>query len=345
MSRFLLSVALLWCLPWPVVAEEPPSFPPLGARYDTIPDDAKSVVKALKKLQARTEIGINFRDYDSAVSEVYPEVKVFVESTESKDMPELRLVLKNSIDCYLKVRELWSLKIGSDSPAKQYDASILLITAQPLLWEVASGNISAANALIDSPKEDLPKTQQTLIESLTTLDAGNALEAAKRQQTELLEKQNATENNGSEASADDDSPNELRELLFKEGDYGDGVAGGEFTQSTMGVTIQNSRAVKTGSVGLSGDGQVIGFIFKNQADAKKTYEAFAAQIGQDGKIATGLGDSSWGTRATQNGKNDVVFRQDNFVVFIRAPSKSLAELTKRAKAIDGRIKRYIASQK
>jgi hypothetical protein len=344
MLRNLLLTISIACA-FSALGEEPNPFPPLGTRYDAIPDDAKAVVKALKKLQARTEIGINFRDYDSAVSDVYPEVKVFVESTESKDMPELRLVLKNAIDCYLKVRELWSIKIGSDSPAKQYDASILLLTAQPLLWKVASGNISAANALIESPKEDLPKTQQTLIESLTTLDAENTLEAAKRQQTELLEKQNATEKKGGGASADDNSPNELQELLFKEGDHGEGVAGGEFKNSTIGITIQNSRAVKQGSVGLPGDGQVTGFIFENEADAKRTYEALAAQIGRDGKIATGLGESSWGTRTTENNKNDVVFRRDNFVVFIRAQSKNLAELTKRAKTVDVRIKKHIASGK
>ena len=143
----------------------------------------------------------------------------------------------------------------------------------------------------------------------------------------------------------DNSPNELRELLFKEGDHGGGVAGGEFTNSTLGITLQNSRPVKQGSVALPGDGQVTGFIFANEADAKRTYEALAAQIGRGGKIATGLGESSWGTRTTENNKNDVVFRRDNFVVFIRAQSKNHAELNKRAKAVDVRIKKHIASGK
>ena len=344
MLRTLLLAFALPCA-FPAFAEEPNPFPPLGTRYDAIPDDAKSAVKALKKFQVRTEIGINFRDYDSAVSEVYPEVKVFVESTESKEMPELRLVLKNAIDCYLKVRELWSLKINAESAYSQENASTLLIVAQPLLWQVAAGNISAANALIEGSKEDLPKTQQTLIESLEILNAENAIESAKRQRTELLEKKKAMENIG-----DGFASNELRDLLFKEGDHGDGVTGGEFTNSTMNITVQDSAAVKQGSVGLSGDGQVTGFVFRNEAAAKETYDALTIQIGRNGKIATGLGDSSWGTRATRYNKNEVgfnsvVFRQDNFVVFVRAKSKNLAELTRRAKAVDARIKRHIDSKK
>jgi hypothetical protein len=341
MLRTLLLAFALLCAS-PAHGEEPNPFPPLGTRYDAIPDDAKAVVKALKKLQARTEIGINFQDYDSAVSDVYPEVKVFIESTESKDMPELRLVLKNAIDCYLKVRELWSIKIGSDSPAKQYDASILLITAQPLLWQVAAGNISAANALIESPKEDLLKTQELLAESLDKLDAEKALERAKEQEAELLKKQKAMEG---KASGDNDSPNELRELLFKDGDYGDEVTGGEFTNSTLKLTLLNAQAINQGSVSLSGNGQVTGFIFENELNAKRAYEALATQIGRDGKIATGLGDTSWGSRSPVDGTIDVVFRRDTFVVFVRAPSKNLAEMTRRSKALDVRIKKHLASKR
>lgn len=345
MIRTLLLLLALACTA-PALGEEHNPFPPLGTRYDAIPDDAKAVVKALKKLQARTEIGINFQDYDSAVSDVYPEVKVFIEATESKDMPELRLVLKNAIDCYLKVRELWSIKIGSDSPAKQYEASILLITAQPLLWQVAAGNIAAANSLVESTKEDLAKTQQMLAESLEKLDAEKALERAKEQEAELLKKQQAMDNNrGGAAPADDGSPNELRDLLFKDGDYGDEVTGGEFTTSTLKVTVLSAPVSKQGSFSLSGNGQVTGFIFKNEADAKRTYEALATQIGRDGKIATGLGETSWGSRSSVDGTVDVVFRRDTFVVFVRAPSKNLAELSRRAKAVDVRIKKHLASQK
>jgi hypothetical protein len=64
------------------VAED---FPPIGSRYDTISEDVRAIIKALKKLEARTEIGVNFVDYDRAVSEIYPDVKVFLESNSVEE--------------------------------------------------------------------------------------------------------------------------------------------------------------------------------------------------------------------------------------------------------------------
>lgn len=313
MARFaiLLLVALFGS---PLLAEEPPAFPPIGDRYDTIPADAKAVVKALKKLQAKTEIGINFKDYNEAVSDVYPDVKLFIESPESKNMPELRLVLKNATDCYLKVRELWSTKISSDNPNEKYDASILLITAQPLLWKVAAGNVAAGDMLIETPKEDLPKAHQSLLDSLKLLDAANALETAKAQTAELLKKDAADRDANRRAAGRDAAPNELKELLFKDGNLGEGIA------------------------------NIEGAICKDIAEAKKAYDSETARIGRGGKIATGLGEASWATPFPDDGMMDVVFRRKNFVVVLRVQSKNLAELTKRAKAVDSRIMKHLASE-
>jgi hypothetical protein len=327
-----------------VIAHGQEAFPPIGDRYKDLPSDAKDVVKALKKLQARTEIGVNFVDYDAAVSDVYPDVKVFVESAEAKNLPELRLVLKNAMDCYLKVRELWSIKIGSDSPAKKYDASILLITAQPTLWQVAATNISAANALIESPQEDLPKVQQTLSEGLSNLTAEKGLEIAKKQEAELLKKQRAMEVGENATRTEEDSgPNELRDLLFQDGDYGKAISGGEFKPTTEEFIRLSVSVPKKGAIRLSGDGYVVGYVLENESDAKKVYESIAAQIGRDGRIAAGLGDTSWASRTPVNEKMDVVFRRDAYVIYVRVKSKNLAEVTKRVKSVDSRIRKHLAA--
>lgn len=362
MIRTLLLLLALACTA-PALGQEPNPFPPLGTRYDTIPDDAKAVVKALKKIQARTEIGTSFKDYDSAVSDAYPEVKVFIESRESEDMPELRRVLKNAIDCYLKVREVWSIKIDSDSPAKQYEASTLLITAQPLLWQVAAGNISAANALIESPKEDLPKAQQLLVESLETLDAARALERAKGQGDELLKKQQSAERNGDVASPVDDAlPNELQRLLFNKEDYGREITGSKFNSAATEVNLNDVDVVSRESVSLVCEGkvgasvlgdtsdffkegyaQITGFVFSDATHAKQGYTDLRARMGKGGG-SEHLGTASW-SKLYGDGHRETVFRRGNFLIFARADEVFGERLLNGLQAVDNRIKKRIASEK
>lgn len=121
-------------------------FPPIDNRYDTVCEDARSVVKSLKKLQARIEIGIDYSDYDKAVADTFPDVKVFLESAEAQQQPELRFLLDNAMGCHLQVRSLWSQKATSSDPFEKFYAATTLITAQPTLWKVAGENIRVAAA-------------------------------------------------------------------------------------------------------------------------------------------------------------------------------------------------------
>ena len=145
---------LLLCIALPIVADESPAFPPIGNRYENIPEAAKAAVSVLKKLRVSTETGVEFADYDRAVSEGGMLVKAFVKSDDAREMPELCLVLGNATDCYLKVRELWLSKIESDGLGKKHEASALLATAQPLLWRAGGENISAGVALTANPTNE-----------------------------------------------------------------------------------------------------------------------------------------------------------------------------------------------
>ena len=496
-----------------VVAHGQEAFPPIGDRYKDLPSDAKDVVKALKKLQARTEIGVNFVDYDRAVSDIYPDVKVFIESAEARNLPELQFAMKNAMDCYLKVRELLAVSISSDSPGKQYDASMLLVRAQPTLWKIAAVNISAAHAFVEGPQQDLVKTQEILSAGLgkLTVEAGLAIAEAELC---VLDRQSRAEASGvavpppdpseenrdlvaiiysdgefgdsvtagtlekrlppiyskvppalqeglipllaggktcggvagfiysdtkvakqavaalvdgfgknkqrikglgdaalgveieglknvdlvfrrgpmvvflrspsaslansvaiaqnidkrvcglfpAAASGDDEtdemvmeegqtktlsesdsSDNPLAGLLFQDGDYGKAISGGEFKTTTDEFARLSMNVSAKGSVLLSGNGGVVGFVLENESDAKKAYEAIAEQIGRDGKIAVGLGETSWASRAPVNERMDVVFRRDVFVIYVRVKSKSLAEVTKRVKSVDSRIRKHLAA--
>ena len=64
-------------------------------------------------------------------------------------------------------------------------------------------------------------------------------------------------------NASDEGPNEFRNTLFMEGDFGEEVTGGDFTSGTMAVAIRNANTVSRGSVPLSGDGQVYRPAFSN----------------------------------------------------------------------------------
>jgi hypothetical protein len=154
------------------------TFPPLGDRYKSPAEDATAVLKALSKLQARTEIAINFRDYDKAVADVYPDVRVFLDSVEARTMPEVRMLFANAMTCFLKVQSIWSTSITSDSPAAQYDASILILTARPALWKTAAANVAGARAFLESTDEDRQKAQQMVTANAQALTVEAALVSA-----------------------------------------------------------------------------------------------------------------------------------------------------------------------
>ena len=118
MIRKLMILLFLVFLPINLLADAP-DFPPIEGRYEEIPPAVIEVVDKLRGLEAQTEIGVNFIRYDAAVSDAYPAVKVLVESPQTTSLPELRWVLSNAMDCYLKVRELWGQKISGSSPSRK----------------------------------------------------------------------------------------------------------------------------------------------------------------------------------------------------------------------------------
>ena len=139
-----------------------------AAKYQNLQPSIKALVVSLKKLKIKTEIGINYQAYDSAVGEVYPEAKVFLESTEAKDLPELVFLLSNACDCYLKIRDLWSAKVrlSQDNPELLNDA-LLMIYAPKYLWPGAASNIDFAERLVGGNAEDCATVQKLLKDSET----------------------------------------------------------------------------------------------------------------------------------------------------------------------------------
>lgn len=71
---------------------------------------AKDVLKSLKKLETRVETGVSYRDYPSVLSDAKFEVKTFLGSEYSKELPEFTTAVTRAIEHFDAALSLWSHK-------------------------------------------------------------------------------------------------------------------------------------------------------------------------------------------------------------------------------------------
>jgi len=72
----------------------------------------KDAVMGLKKLQARCQSGISYRDYSNAVADAKFPVNVFIESADAKKSPELTESINKAMGHYEYASKLWNLKMS-----------------------------------------------------------------------------------------------------------------------------------------------------------------------------------------------------------------------------------------
>jgi len=77
---------------------------------------AKEAMKALKKMDVRTEVGVSYQDYSPLVSDCKVEVDSFLESKAAKKSPEFAAHLKKAMDYYLLAKKIWDLKFMVSRP-------------------------------------------------------------------------------------------------------------------------------------------------------------------------------------------------------------------------------------
>jgi len=342
MNRSLAILALAFVVaPGLLHAEEAP-FPQLGDRYSAPSDDARSVMKALSKLQARTEIAINFIDYDKAVSDVYPDVKVFLDSAEAKSMPEMRLLVANAMACYLKAQSIWSTSISSDSPLAKYEASNLLLTARPVLWKVAAANLTAAKVFLEGTNEDRQKAQQMVADEANTLTAEAALVLAEEQLCELDRQSRAKESGVPVPQRiPDTDKKDLTSLLFAEGVFGNGVTAGPLKARLPRIFEKVPPAIQEGRMVLLKGGEscggVAGLIYSDSKTAKVALDAIAGGYGDAKQRVKGVGDAAVGVESLGASSVSMVFRRGPVVVSMQSPLLPLTATVAAAKKLDERI--------
>ena len=103
-----------------------------------IPPSAIFAYKALKKVEARTEVGVSRRDYPEVIAEAKVAVNLFIESPESKSVPDLTESLEKAMKHYSDAKNLWDVNnttLGLNADFRDY-------------WKWASEELKKASAMI-----------------------------------------------------------------------------------------------------------------------------------------------------------------------------------------------------
>jgi hypothetical protein len=110
--------------------------------YRNPPAAARAALNAMKKLDARIEVGINYTNYSEVVGESWGEVRIFVESPEGKEIPEFSQLMELMIDNHKKALDIWRSQVNDDAP------KALVTIYRNLCWQVSSTQLKIAERLI-----------------------------------------------------------------------------------------------------------------------------------------------------------------------------------------------------
>jgi hypothetical protein len=106
---------------------------------------AKEAIRALKKLEARVQVGISYRDYAPALGDAQFEVNLFLESPEAKSKSELSQSIKKAMELYLQANTIWGEKVKLSLPYELQEKFDKAITTY---WEHASEELKKATSLL-----------------------------------------------------------------------------------------------------------------------------------------------------------------------------------------------------
>jgi hypothetical protein len=146
--------------------------------YLNTPQSARTALNIVKKVEARTEIGVNYADYSAVVGEAWGEVKIFVESPEGKNIPEYSLLLKKSIADYKSALDVWRSKLdytpSSASSAQKYiNNKVGLDILQQHCWSRAGMWLELAESLLSGKdvEKNLEEVEKILEKNANDKDA------------------------------------------------------------------------------------------------------------------------------------------------------------------------------
>lgn len=71
------------------------------------PESAKNAIRALKKLEARCQSGISYRDFSPALGEAKFEANMFLESKAANDFKNIKLAIEDTLFHYDSANMMW----------------------------------------------------------------------------------------------------------------------------------------------------------------------------------------------------------------------------------------------
>ena len=119
--------------------------------YRNAPQSARGALNAVKKVEARTEIGINYNDYSTVVGEAWGDVKIFIESPDGKKVPEFSMLLAKAMADYKSALDIWKWKIEFHT---LYGGRADVEAVHKRCWERAGKWIKLAEGILDADKTE-----------------------------------------------------------------------------------------------------------------------------------------------------------------------------------------------
>jgi hypothetical protein len=116
------------------------------AEYHNVPQSARNALNAVKKLEARTEVGVSYQEYSTVVGEAWGDIKVFAESSEGKKLPEFSFLLVSAMGKYKLALDIWQDKV--QRYVQYYPTPLLSGVLQQQCWGAANRRIDVAELLI-----------------------------------------------------------------------------------------------------------------------------------------------------------------------------------------------------
>jgi hypothetical protein len=105
---------------------------------------ANDAYLALKKMEAKTQVGISHRDYAPALAETKFEVDRFLESKSAKKNPELSEHLDKALTLYIHAKDIFDLKMDGEKAAVDDIAGELVRKIYPKAiahpWQARDGH-------------------------------------------------------------------------------------------------------------------------------------------------------------------------------------------------------------
>jgi len=125
--------------------------------YRNAPQSAHNALNAVKKVEARTEVGINSSNYSTVVGEAWVDVKLFAESPEGKTVPDFSVLLVSAMAKHKIALDVWQTKIENGDGAGCSDAAL------HECWRAAAKRLKVAESLISEGDVKVALSQAAIL--------------------------------------------------------------------------------------------------------------------------------------------------------------------------------------